>query len=41
MIVADVEMFGNAGRHTRMAVTVSGLPYGAAVEVEAIFEVAP
>jgi enamine deaminase RidA (YjgF/YER057c/UK114 family) len=34
-----VEVFGEAGRHTRMAVGVSGLPYGVAVEVEASFEV--
>ncbi len=31
-------VFGDAGRHTRVAVGVSGLPYGVAVEVEAIFE---
>lgn len=35
-----VEVFGEAGRHTRMAVGVSGLTRGAAVEVEAVFEVA-
>ena len=34
-----VELFGPAGRHTRMAVGVSALPYGVAVEVEAVFEV--
>jgi enamine deaminase RidA (YjgF/YER057c/UK114 family) len=34
-----VEVFGEAGRHTRMAVGVSALPYGVAVEVEAVFEV--
>ncbi|MEO8431531.1 MAG: RidA family protein [Acidobacteriota bacterium] len=34
-----VEVFGDAGRHTRMAVGVSGLPYDVAVEVEAVFEV--
>jgi len=34
-----VDAFGDAGRHARMAVGVNGLPYGAAVEVEAIFEV--
>jgi enamine deaminase RidA (YjgF/YER057c/UK114 family) len=34
-----VEIFGEAGRHTRMAVGVSALPYDAAVEVEAVFEV--
>ncbi|MEA2602164.1 MAG: hypothetical protein QOF89_3156 [Acidobacteriota bacterium] len=34
-----VEVFGEAGRHTRMAVGVSALPYDVAVEVEGIFEV--
>jgi enamine deaminase RidA (YjgF/YER057c/UK114 family) len=34
-----IEVFGEAGRHTRMAVGVSALPYGVAVEVEAVFEV--
>jgi enamine deaminase RidA (YjgF/YER057c/UK114 family) len=34
-----VQVFGDAGRHTRMAVGVSALPYGVAVEVEAVFEV--
>jgi enamine deaminase RidA (YjgF/YER057c/UK114 family) len=34
-----VEVFENAGRHTRMAVGVSALPYDVAVEVEAVFEV--
>ena len=34
-----VQVFGEAGRHTRMAIGVSGLPYGVAVEVEATFEV--
>ena len=34
-----VLVFGDAGRHTRMAFGVSGLPYGVAVEVEAVFEV--
>ena len=34
-----VLVFGDAGRHTRMAIGVSGLPYGVAVEVEAVFEV--
>ncbi|MFV0473297.1 MAG: RidA family protein [Pikeienuella sp.] len=35
-----VEVFGDKGRHARSAVGVSGLPLGAAVEVEAIFEIA-
>lgn len=34
-----VAVFGDAGRHTRVAVGTNGLPYGVAVEVEAIFEV--
>lgn len=34
-----VEIFGEAGRHTRMAVGVASLPYGVAVEVEAVVEV--
>ena len=34
-----VALFGEAGRHTRMAVGVSALPYDVAVEVEAVFEV--
>jgi enamine deaminase RidA (YjgF/YER057c/UK114 family) len=34
-----VQVFGEAGRHTRMAVGVAALPYGVAVEVEASFEV--
>lgn len=34
-----LEIFGDAGRHTRMAVGVSALPYNVAVEVEGVFEV--
>jgi len=34
-----IQVFGEAGRHTRMAVGVAALPYGVAVEVEATFEV--
>jgi enamine deaminase RidA (YjgF/YER057c/UK114 family) len=34
-----VELFGDRGRHTRSAVGVSELPLGAALEIEAIFEV--
>lgn len=34
-----VEVFGDAGRHARAAVGVSALPLGAAVEVDAIFEI--
>ncbi len=35
-----VEVFGDAGRHARAAVGVGSLPGGAAVEVDAVFEVA-
>src|SRR5436190_8762949 len=34
-----VEVFGERGRHTRMAVGVAALPYDVAVEVEGVFEV--
>ena len=34
-----VELFGERGWHTRAAVGVCQLPFGAAVEVDAIFEV--
>jgi enamine deaminase RidA (YjgF/YER057c/UK114 family) len=34
-----VEVFGEAGRHARMAVGVSALPYDVAVEVEGTFEI--
>jgi enamine deaminase RidA (YjgF/YER057c/UK114 family) len=34
-----VALLGEAGRHTRMAVGVSALPYNVAVEVEGTFEV--
>lgn len=33
-----VDVFGDAGRHTRMAVGVAALPYDVAVEVEAVVE---
>src|SRR5262245_58147461 len=35
-----VDVLGEAGRHTRMSVGVCALPYGVAVEVEAVVEVA-
>ncbi|MCQ0970879.1 RidA family protein [Paracoccus sp. TK19116] len=35
-----VEVFGDAGRHARAAVSAAALPRGVAVEVEAIFEIA-
>ncbi len=34
-----VEVFGDAGKHARAAVGVNTLPLGAAVEVEALFEI--
>ncbi|MEM7523077.1 MAG: RidA family protein [Pseudomonadota bacterium] len=34
-----VEVFGDAGRHSRSAVGVANLPFGVAVEVEGIFEI--
>lgn len=34
-----VEVFGEAGRHARAAVSAPSLPRGVAVEIEAIFEV--
>ncbi|WP_375461046.1 RidA family protein [uncultured Enterovirga sp.] len=35
-----VEVFGDKGRHARSTIGVAGLPLGASVEVEALFEVA-
>ena len=32
-------LFGSSGKHTRAAVSTNSLPLGAAVEIEAIFEV--
>ena len=37
-LIADV--FGEKGKHARAAVGVAGLPFGVAVEVEALFEIA-
>jgi enamine deaminase RidA (YjgF/YER057c/UK114 family) len=34
-----VDIFGDAGRHARAAVSAAALPLGVAVEIEAIFEV--
>ena len=34
-----VEVFGDKGRHARSTIGVSGLPLGASVEVEGMFEV--
>ena len=33
-----VNLMGDAGKHARFAVGVSGLPFGVAVEVDATFE---
>lgn len=35
-----VEVFGEAGKHARFAVSAGSLPLGCAVEVDAVFEVA-
>ena len=35
-----VEVLGDAGRHARSAVSAASLPFGVAVEIEGIFEVA-
>lgn len=35
-----VEVFGDAGRHARAAVGTSSLPFGVAVEIEGVFEIA-
>ena len=34
-----VELLGDAGRHTRSAVSAVSLPFGVAVEIEGIFEI--
>jgi enamine deaminase RidA (YjgF/YER057c/UK114 family) len=34
-----VEIFGEAGRHVRIAVGASNLPLGVAVEIDAVFEI--
>lgn len=36
-----VAVFGEAGRHARSTIGVAQLPLDAAVEVEALFEIAP
>jgi len=35
-----IEVFGDAGAHTRTAVGVTSMPHGVVVEIEALFEVA-
>lgn len=34
-----VQVFGEAGRHARSAVGVASLPFGVAVEIDAVFEI--
>ncbi len=34
-----VDVMGDAGRHTRFAIGASNLPFGVAVEIDAIFEI--
>jgi enamine deaminase RidA (YjgF/YER057c/UK114 family) len=34
-----VDVFGDAGRHSRSAVSAASLPFGVAVEIEGIFEI--
>jgi enamine deaminase RidA (YjgF/YER057c/UK114 family) len=36
-----VAVLGEAGRHARSAVSAASLPFGVAVEIEGIFEIAP
>lgn len=36
-----VEVLGDAGRHSRSAVSAASLPFGVAVEVEGIFQIRP
>ena len=35
-----VDIFGDAGKHSRFAIGVASLPFNAAVEVAATFEIA-
>ena len=35
-----VDLLGDAGRHSRSAVSAASLPFGVAVEIEGIFEIA-
>ena len=34
-----VDIFGDAGRHSRFAVGTNALPFGVAVEIAALFEI--
>lgn len=36
-----VAVLGDAGRHARSAVSAASLPFGVAVEIEGVFEIAP
>ncbi|MFW5654306.1 MAG: RidA family protein [Roseicyclus sp.] len=36
-----VEVLGDAGRHSRSAVSAASLPFGVAVEVEGVFQIRP
>ncbi len=36
-----VDVLGDAGRHTRFAVGAAGLPFNAAVEIDALFRIKP
>ena len=37
--VLDAEALGEAGRHSRSAVSAASLPFGVAVEIEGIFQI--
>ena len=34
-----IDLFGDAGRHSRTAIGVASMPFGVAIEVEAVFQV--
>jgi enamine deaminase RidA (YjgF/YER057c/UK114 family) len=36
-----VEILGDAGRHSRSAVSAGALPFNVAVEIEGIFQIKP
>ena len=35
-----IELYGDSGRHTRTAIGVASMPFGVAIEVEGVFEIA-
>ena len=35
-----IDLFGDPGRHSRTAIGVASMPFGVAIEVEAVFQVA-